>query len=209
MKALLLLLPLAACAAEPVLPETPAAASQQSERQRALMQRFDTNGDGQLDESEKEAARSMMGGGAGGPRGAQAQMMRERLMERFDANGDGTLNEAERSEAFDAIVSDPSRPAAQRILQRFDANGDGALNADEKAAALAAWSQMQDGAGRPGTAAPGGRPGARLTPEQREAILRRFDANGDGQLDDSEREAARAAWRERQRQGQPTPPADN
>jgi hypothetical protein len=60
------------------------------------MKQFDKNGDGELDEQEREAMRTAMavrgGGRGGGPR-----MSREEMLKRFDKNGDGELDDEERA----------------------------------------------------------------------------------------------------------------
>lgn len=60
-----------------------------------MMKQFDKNGDGELDEQEREAMRAAMaarGGRGGGPR-----LSREEMLKRFDKNGDGELDESERA----------------------------------------------------------------------------------------------------------------
>ncbi|MEI8380819.1 MAG: EF-hand domain-containing protein [Planctomycetota bacterium] len=87
----------------------------------------------------------------------------------------------------------------RELLKRFDKNGDGKLDPTE----LAAARQAMQGQGFPG-AGKGG-PGMGKGPggsgdgngPDREAILKRFDKNGDGQLDETERAAARKAMEER------------
>jgi hypothetical protein len=77
-------------------------------RQRAL-QKFDKNGNGQLDPDEREAARETMqkrreqGGGKGqGGRSGIDPERRRKFMEKFDTDGDGKHNEAERAAAKEA-----------------------------------------------------------------------------------------------------------
>jgi HlyD family secretion protein len=65
-----------------------------------MIRQFDKDGDGQLDEAEREQMRAAMQtrfggqgqGGQGGPR-----MSREEMLKRFDKDGDGELNEEERA----------------------------------------------------------------------------------------------------------------
>jgi Ca2+-binding EF-hand superfamily protein len=58
-----------------------AAAGERAER---MLERFDTDGDGQLSEDERAEARASM---------------RERMLDRFDANGNGELDDDERAVA--------------------------------------------------------------------------------------------------------------
>lgn len=74
-------------------------------RQRVL-QKFDKNGNGQMDPDEKEAAKEAMqkrreqGGGKGpGRQGGPDPERRQKLLEKFDTDGDGKLSETERATA--------------------------------------------------------------------------------------------------------------
>lgn len=93
-----------------------------------MIKRFDTNGDGKLDQTEREALRAEMEKNRGaGPedRAGPGGPLRERAIERFDKDGDGKLNEAERAELA-------SRP---RAMERIDTNKDGKISDEEWAAA--------------------------------------------------------------------------
>ena len=74
-------------------------------RQRVL-QKFDKNGNGQLDPDEREAAKEAMqtrreqGGGKGpGGQGGRDPERRQKLLAKFDSDGDGKLSETERAAA--------------------------------------------------------------------------------------------------------------
>jgi hypothetical protein len=86
---------------------------------KAMIEKFDINKDGELDDAEKaklrEAKHAMF-----------AQKKAEKLA-KFDANKDGTLDGAERTAMHDARV-------AARFA-KLDANGDGAITLDEMKAA--------------------------------------------------------------------------
>lgn len=78
-----------------------------------FMKQYDKNGDGELDETEREAVRAAMAArfGAGGPGGGgQGMPNREEMMKRFDRNGDGQLDDEERA-AMRASFGD--RPRGQ------------------------------------------------------------------------------------------------
>ena len=129
---------------------------------------------------------------------------REERIRRFDKNGDGMLDEAEQQAAFEAKRAKGDRPHGPmhgEMLKRFDHDGDGQLNDTEKAEAKKAGEEMRRkwaghgdrrGPGGPGEmGAPGG-PGGKM----REEILKRFDRDGDGTLNEAEKEAARKAREE-------------
>ena len=61
-----------------------------------MMQRFDADGDGQLNEAERAALHEEMGKRKKGKHGGQ-RPSREEIMQRFDVDGDGQLNESERA----------------------------------------------------------------------------------------------------------------
>jgi HlyD family secretion protein len=61
-----------------------------------MMKEFDKNGDGELDDTEREALRTAMVARFRTPGGGQ-RMGREEMLKRFDKNGDGELDESERA----------------------------------------------------------------------------------------------------------------
>lgn len=89
----------------------------------AFMERFDTDGDGQISETEKQNARDTLKTEGKRP-GRNQEERRQKMLEKFDTNGDGQLDETERNAARQAMM-----------IKRFDADGDGQLNADEQAKA--------------------------------------------------------------------------
>lgn len=163
-----------------------------------VLKRFDQDGDGKLNDAERQAAREERRGQWAEKRGP----MREKMLKRFDKDGDGKLNEAERKEAGKAakkmrhhrhqrMMKSPGKPAHHRmkeatgprgpmrqaLLKRFDQDGDGRLNDSEKAEARKAGEDRRAKA-----------------KAHRQEVLSRFDADGDGKLDDTERQAMRDAW---------------
>ena len=72
-------------------------------------QKFDKNGNGQLDPDEREAAKEAIqkrrepgGGKAPGGQGGQDPERRKKLLEKFDTDGDGKLSDTERAAAKEA-----------------------------------------------------------------------------------------------------------
>lgn len=80
-----------------------------AEVREKLLQKFDKNGNGQLDPDEREAAKEAMqkrreqGGGKGqAGQAARAPERHRKLLEKFDTDGDGKLSETERAAAKEA-----------------------------------------------------------------------------------------------------------
>lgn len=109
-----------------------------------------------------------------------------------------------------AAAADEKKPTQNRAqqqreatLKQFDADGDGIFNPAERAAARAAMQKQRKAQG-PGER-PGFRPQAKGGPRdpafQRGYLMGKFDKDGDGKLDETERAAALAAMEQRMRTG--------
>lgn len=76
-----------------------------AELRQKVLQKFDKNGNGQLEPDEREAAKEAMqkrreqGGGQGKEGAGPDPERRKKLLEKFDKDGDGKLSESERAEA--------------------------------------------------------------------------------------------------------------
>lgn len=136
------------------------------------MARFDKDGDGELNEEERQAAREAM-------REEREQRRQQFLLDRYDKDGDGVLSDAETKqmeEDRDRMEAERQAREAemrQRALDAYDADGDGKLSDAERQAAnqqRREWFQ-----------------------QQQQAAMTRFDANGDGDLSQDERMAMREA----------------
>ncbi len=95
-------------------------------RRAEFIKRFDKDGDGQLNEAEKEAARAeypRMGHGRHG------REMHGRMLEKYDANKNGQLDPEENA----AFERDREARHAE-MLKRFDNDGDGKLSESEREA---------------------------------------------------------------------------
>ncbi len=148
-----------------------------------LIKKFDKDGDGKLNEQERKAAMASRGKrpGNGGDRPNRAE-----ILKKFDKDGDGKLNEQERQAAMAA-----GRAAMEK---RFDKDGDGKLNEEERAAMRKAMEERRKNggaAGRPTDSAAAPARKNRLSDE----VLKKFDKDGDGELNAEERKAARASKR--------------
>ncbi|WP_018970073.1 hypothetical protein [Rubritalea marina] len=73
-----------------------------------LIEQFDADGDGKLDETERAAAKSAM------------KERRAEFIARHDTDGDGKLSDEEKQAAKEAF------------LAKYDTDGDGKLSADER-----------------------------------------------------------------------------
>jgi Ca2+-binding EF-hand superfamily protein len=187
------------------------------EMRKKMIEKFDADGDGKLNEEERGKAKAAMkkrrgerpegtkrgegrkpgerGLGHHGPHHAE---FHKKMLEKYDADKDGKLSKEERGEAKEEMKKHMQEMRAKRI-KRFDADGDGKLNEEERAKAHEEMKKRHSdrkpgdrkpGAGRPdGAKRPGG-PGPR-SPEFRKKMLEKFDADGDGKLSEEERAKAR------------------
>lgn len=79
-----------------------------AELRQKLLQKFDKNGNGELDADEREAAKEAVqkrrekGGGKGQGGAGPDPERRKKLLEKFDKDGDGKLSESERAAAKEA-----------------------------------------------------------------------------------------------------------
>lgn len=130
------------------------------DREGRLLERFDTNKDGKLDDAERAKAKEAMAerrkDGGGGPRGEE---FRAKMLEKYDANKDGKLDDAEKAKAREEFAKngprrEPSPEMKARMLEKYDANKDGKLDDAEKAKAHEEFRKDHPGGRRPG-----GKPG--------------------------------------------------
>ena len=87
-----------------------------------IIEKFDKDGDGKLNEEEKQAAK------------AEMDKRRDEAIKKFDKDGDGKLNEAERLEAFKARLAENPK-MKEMLLKKFDADKNGELSDAEIAQA--------------------------------------------------------------------------
>ena len=167
------------------------------------LKRFDKDGDGQLSDDEKAAAVKARGefGKQGQPGRLNLNDPPEFVLKRFDKDGDGKLNEDEKKAVTEAMAKfpggPPGMPNREEMVKRFDKDGDGKLNESEEAAARA---EMEKRRGAGGGAAGGLTPGEGKPQEsklQKDELIKKFDKDGDGQLNADEKAAARAAFQNR------------
>jgi len=96
----------------------------------ALLEKFDTDGDGKLSPDERKVMGEKMK--------AKGEERRKAMLARFDANSDGELDEAERKIMHETI--------RKEMLEKYDANKDGKLDEAERKAMREAEGPMM----RPG-----------------------------------------------------------
>jgi len=99
-----------------------------------MMKRFDKDGDGELNEEERQAIREEFGN----RRGRGDDQMRQLIMRRYDTDGDGELSDAER-EVARADFTQMREQIQAKIVPQYDLDGDGELNEQEREAARPAF----------------------------------------------------------------------
>ncbi len=145
-----------------------------------------------------------------------AEQMQQKLLQQFDTNKDGVLSDQEKLIASEMmrragappLALEPGGfPGADQFLKQFDKNGDGKLSDAEKLAAQAAYQRMRNRSsgpkygigfgGQAGGVAPAlpavrGAAGGKAKEPKVSALVKRFDKDGDGKLNDEEKAAAQA-----------------
>lgn len=183
--AVLLVLPaLSRAEAPPVPPATDSAAprTERPARRARLLEQYDTDKDGHLSESERQAA--------GNHLKAKGQVLRDRVREQFDADKDGKLSDTERQTAK-ATLQEKGSALRTRALEQFDANKDGQLSEEERATLKAAVHSLQQKRRAAGAGGDGRREAKAAARQQH--LLEQFDTDKDGQLSEAERAKAREA----------------
>jgi hypothetical protein len=92
---------------------------------REVMEKFDKDGDGKLNEQERAAAKEAMK--------AREEAYKKEMLAKFDKDGDGELNEEER-EAAKKEREAKHEAHKKEMLAKYDKDGDGELNEEEKKA---------------------------------------------------------------------------
>ena len=126
----------------------------------------------------------------------------------FDSNGDGTLDEAERNQIEKAYAA-KAKDRTKKMLEKYDTNRDGKLDFREKAAAWTSYHRSRrsrhrgprhadsdrraDHDRRPSDRKP--RHGHRSS-DWKKKLIAKYDANGDGSLDKSERSTMYSDWKQ-------------
>jgi hypothetical protein len=145
---------------------------------------LDTNGDGVIDPSERQAARERLGNRPGAaPRpGAQQRPGTPQRPAEGTPSGEPTRRtetpDNGRGQGPGALLGPQERAA---LMRRYDADGDGQLSPEERQAAMQAMGMNGN--------------------VDRQAIMRRFDADGDGQLSNEERAKLQAEVRNQMQNG--------
>ena len=173
-----------------------------------LIKRFDRDGDGRLNEQERQVMQQEMQKRASP---ATARPSREDVIKKYDRNGDGRLDARElaamRSQMArtrDGAGNRPSgnnRPGGDNraMIERFDTNKNGRLDPPEQQKMREALQQRQTD--KPSQPQRPAQAGDRSSGANRQQALQRFDANGNGRLDPEELQKARAAFEEVRRRG--------
>lgn len=106
---------------------------QRGDRKQQILDRFDTDKDGTLSESERAAAKAAC---------------KQRVLEKFDTDKDGKLSDSER-EAARAAFSARLKEKHPELFAKVDTDGDGVISKAEGQAARA-WLREHRGQGHGG-----------------------------------------------------------
>lgn len=99
-----------------------------------ILKKFDTDGDGKLNEEERKKVRNEMA--------SRRSSLPPLLAKKFDKDGDGELSEEERA-AFRKEMASKGRKLPPHLMQRFDKDGDGTLSDEERSAAKQEWENRK------------------------------------------------------------------
>lgn len=105
-----------------------------------LLKKIDKDGDGKLNDEEKEAIHSRA---------------KKEILTRYDKDGDGKLSDEEKAKAKadgnnlikkdkDGKDSESTAKIKAQLAKRYDKDGDGKLDEDEKKAATEAFKKLKD-----------------------------------------------------------------
>lgn len=137
---------------ELLIAQPPVNVQQRQQRYRQLLQRFDVNGNGQLDPNEQQALQRFIQQRNGNnpiqrmpvqrPQQNQPPQMRSGNPPQQQPNAGQRPGNRQRREGFFFLPRKrQDKLDKTRLLNRFDANRDGQLSAAERAAAIEAMSQ--------------------------------------------------------------------
>ncbi len=98
---------------------------------REIIEKFDKDGDGKLNEDERAAAKEAMKG--------REEEFKKKMLEKFDKDGNGELSEEEKEEMKKAMWKERAK--------QFDKDGDGELNEEEKEAMKKAMKEHENRGG--------------------------------------------------------------
>ncbi len=88
-----------------------------------ILEKFDTDGDGKLNESEKSEVKKAMT--------QRRDENQAKMLSRFDSDKDGTLSPEEKKSAAPTIKKE-RKEIHQAALKQFDKDGDGKLSPEER-----------------------------------------------------------------------------
>ncbi|MEX2216303.1 MAG: hypothetical protein WD768_19485 [Phycisphaeraceae bacterium] len=132
-----------------------------------LLFRWDADGDGKLNEAERQAASEAVH--------EKTQKDMEKHLRKWDKDGDGKLSDLEAKAAQEDHRADTQKDV-EKFVRKWDADHDGRLSEAERNAAV---HDMRE-----------------KVQKDMEKHVRKWDANGNGRLDPDEQKAAHAAYME-------------
>ncbi|MFH1228505.1 MAG: EF-hand domain-containing protein [Planctomycetota bacterium] len=155
-----------------------------------MLRKYDKDRDGKLNDTEMAQWK------------ADQAAYKAEIIKKYDKNGDGKLNDAERA-AMKADQEARRNEALNKFIQKWDKDGDGSLNQAELAAFMQSEHKVRRSEPAParkyykgsdGKIHEGGSAQTKPNSEaeqkvKRAAMLKKYDKDGDGKLNDAEKDA--------------------
>ena len=162
---------------------------------KLVMDKYDTNKDGKLDDTEKAALK------------ADADKLREarhkEMLAKWDKDGDGKLSDEEKEAMKTAVKAEREKAMKERAESRKDKKDDAKADGDKEGRG------KRGERGDRGPRGPrGGRPGGDMMIVGQALVMEKYDTDKDGKLSKDERDAMKSCIEAARKETKDAKPAD-